>query len=399
MLGVSLMVAAALLARAVYGAPVKIAPTELHTVKLVGQVRWTVPAAAELTRGQVEIVALPAAGRVDRLWRRVGDSLSVGDSIAAFLNPELTASLFDAEQRLLQARADHEAQSNAARIEQLKLDDDVATARTQLRRTQQQLQLIDLLIPRQLASATEREQSLYEVLMATEHLDRAGQRRELTISAAAALARSRSDQRIALARAVDLWRTRIDQLTIRAAGRGVVSDLFVEPGQWITQGSPVLRIRTGEDLFGEVKLSDIDAADVRAGNAVIVRFRTDSAVGSVIGVDPVAKSGVVAARFRVPRATGDAPKGESLADVDIVTASSSNVLIVNAPVGARSNTSGRALVLGSDRSHAAWRAVRWGRRTGTMLEVRGGLNIGEIIIITSDSPTLQAPSLRVRIGA
>jgi HlyD family secretion protein len=379
--------------------PLVVQKTDLLRVVTGEDVKWRTTASAELARGRIELVALPAPGRAERVFHAVGDSIAIDDTLATFVNPEISTELFDAEQRLLQARADDEAQSSASRIEQLTLDDDVAAAKAQVRRAEQSLRLVELLLPKNLAAASEKDQATYELDMAKEHLSRTLQRATLTVSGSLARARSRADQIRGLIRAVAMKQQQVEQLSIRARRSGVVSDVFVEPGQWITQGSAVFRIRTGDDLYGEVKLSDLDAADIRAGNAVIVRFRSDTAVGVVTGVDPVAKGGIVSVHFRVPSPQTGSRSPESLADVEVMTASSANAVLVEAPVGARSHAAGRVLVLNDERSRAVWRTVRWGRRAGSKLEVLGGIRPGETIVRASEGVNADASSFRVRVGS
>src|SRR5258706_4381424 len=131
-------------------------------------------------------------------------------------------------------------------------------------------------------------------------------------------------------------RERVASMQVRAGAAGVVQELSLQPGQWVTPGQLLARVAGQDHLKAVVQVPEIQARDVTLGLPASVDTRNGIARGHVSRIDPAVQNGTVSVDLAID---GDLPRGarpdlsvEAVIEIERLP----NVLHVGRPVEASS---------------------------------------------------------------
>ena len=198
--------------------------------------------------------------------------------------------------------------------------------------------------------------------------------------------------------AVTLAQDELDHLRVLAPFDGVVSDRFVEVGESVVPGQPVLEVVALDRLYVSAPLDEIDIGRVREGlpaRVTLDPYRGRVWRGVVSRVSPVVNDVKEQNRTLVveveltPDPTAPEPKPGTSADVEIILARRDPVLRVptNAVIEGK-----RVLLV--DHGQAVARDVKTGLKNWDWTEVASGLEGGEAIITSLERQGVK-PGARV----
>lgn len=309
------------------------------------------------SRSQAKVGA-ERAGRVAAIHRREGATVRAGEALI-----ELDAST--AERRLEAARRDLDA-TRAAR--------DAARAGAVLAR-----------------QVHERLERLREgQLVSAEQMDEARSRRD---GAAAQL--EAAEARVASATAaVRLADDEIAHMTVRAPFEGVVTRRFVEVGESVIPGQPLIEVTSLERLYVSAPIDERDAGRLSTGQPVRITVDTyegDVWEGRVTRLAPMVEEAREQNRTLEIEAdlpadsTRPRPRPGMTADVEIILSRRDSVLRVPTP---SLMENGRVYVVESGR--AVLRTVEPGLRNWDWTEIRSGLAAGARVVTSLDRQGLKA---------
>lgn len=303
-------------------------------------------------------------GRVAAIAAREGDLVRTGQPIVRLDDAELKARV-ELEEQALEA-------AGAARVEACERRDQ---AERDLRRY------------RRLAESQ---------VVSQELLDQIRTDRD---AAAARCNAARSEERRAAA-ALRLARVQLARTIIRAPFDGVVSELRTEVGEYVSPSPPglfippVVEVLRPDDVYVRAPLDEVDAARVRVGLPVRIRLEAypdQTFPGTVRRVAPYIEDREEQSRtfdvdvdFAEGTRPSVTPPGMS-ADVEVILESRDDVLRLPAHALIEGN---RALVVERDRLVA--RRLETGLRNWEYVEVRSGLEEGELVVVSLDRPEVRA---------
>lgn len=349
---------------------------------------WTRPRPLEVetaavTRGVVEDVVVNSEGGtvMSRAQARVGSDLygrvaqvrREGQTVASG-EPILELDTSTAERQLDAARRDLDA--SVAQVE-------VARAADQLAR-------------RNLARA---ESLAAHRVLAIEELDNARSGAESSDAALRAAEAKRAGARAA----VRVAENALAHHVVRAPFAGVLAHRYVEVGEPVIPGQPLVEVVSLEHLYVSAPIDERDAA--RLANGQPARLTLDAYPGLVwpgvvTRLAPVVETAKEQNRTLglevdlTPRAGLPTPRPGMTADVEVILDRRANVLRV--PTSAISE--GRR-VLVAERGRAVARPIEVGIGNWQWTEVRSGLTSGERVITSLDRPGLKAgSSIRAKSG-
>jgi len=227
-------------------------------------------------------------------------------------------------------------------------------------------------------------------ILSADQLDRAATEAETSAAACAAAgavaARGRS--------AVAVARTRVEQTVLRAPFGGVIADLFVEIGEWITPAPPavpvppVLDLIDPSSIYLSAPMDEVDAGSLVPG--LPARITVDSRpgeelAGRVVRVAPYVedveeqnRTVEIEAELADPGAAATLLPGTS-ADVEVILEVREGVLRI--PTSALME-GGRVLVV--EDGVLVERPVEVGLSNWDWTEVRSGLEEGEAVVTSLD---------------
>ena len=367
------VIAVVLVLRATWLAPQPI-PVQVVTVAR-GRVEETVTnSRAGTVRARRRAKLSPeTGGRVVELRRREGDTVRAGEVLLRLDDSQQRAQVEVAASELASSQAQHERACLEARRAERERDR----------------------IQRLAADGVVSQDDLDAAQTAAE----AGQ--AACRAAATAVDQARAN--------VSLQRTLLGRMTLQAPFDGVVADLAVELGEWVTPSPPgvpipaVIDILDPGSIYVSAPMDEVDSARIRPGQPVrltVDSYRGREFAGRVTRVAPYVLDVEDQNRtVEIEVELDDSAFAATLlpgtsADVEVILDARENVLRL--PTSALIEGQ-RALVLAGERLEE--RPVSRGLRNWNFTEITGGLSEGELVVSVLDRPEIRDGALARRADA
>jgi hypothetical protein len=195
-------------------------------------------------------------------------------------------------------------------------------------------------------------------------------------------------QRMQVRRLKDLAKFQEDilaSLAVRSPDTGVLQDLTLQPGQWVTSGTPLAKVVEPGKLKAQLRIPETQAKDVQIGQKASIDTRNGIIPGHVSRKDPSSVAGTVLVDVALdgPLPAGAVP--DLSVDGTIVIEQLKNVLFTGRPAsGAGTGPVGIFKVV--EGGSAAIRVqVLLGRSSVNLVEIVRGLNVGDKVILSDMS--------------
>lgn len=345
---------------------------------------------------QIRWVSALTAGRVEKKLVQPGTRVDSNTILLELSNPDVQLEALEAERQLTQAEADRVNLRSTLETQRLNQEAAVANAQaTQAdlaRKAKQALALSgdSLISPSDVASAREKSEA------ATTELRVEQQRLQvMTESMKAQLATA--DSQVARMRSiVQFQRHRLASMHVRAGAEGVLQDLPLEEGQWVTPGATLAKVVQPARLKAVLRIPEVPARDVALGQQAMIDLRSDTVQGQVVRIDPAAQNGTVTVDVALPTPLPRGARPDLTVDGTIQIAKLDDVLHVGRPAyGQENSTIGMfKLVDGGD---AAVRVpVKLGRASVNSVEIKDGLKVGDVVILSDMSQWDAVDRVRIK---
>jgi len=195
---------------------------------------------------------------------------------------------------------------------------------------------------------------------------------------------------------VDLCRGRLDALRVRPGFDGVLQQVPVEVGQQVAPGQNLARVADPRRLKAELKIAETQAKDVEVGQLAQVDTRAGIVPGRVSRKDPAAANGTVTVDVTL---IDELPRGavpDQAVDGTVELERVENALSVGrSALGQERGVMTLFRII--DAAGTAERTeVKIGRTSVSMMEVVGGLNEGDEIILSDMSAWDRVERVRLR---
>jgi HlyD family secretion protein len=194
--------------------------------------------------------------------------------------------------------------------------------------------------------------------------------------------------------AVQLKRTQLNALKVRAGIDGELQTVAVQVGQQVTLGQELARVANPKRLKAELKVSETQAKDILLGQRVTIDTRMGIVQGRVIRIDPSVQNGT---RTVDSSLEGELPKGavpDMSVDGTIELERLDDILYVNRPVHGSENATVGLFKVDPDRAGATRVQVKLGRSAVNTIEIVDGLREGDIVILSDTSQWDNADRIR-----
>lgn len=341
---------------------------------------------------------IPAAtqGRVERIVLRPGAEVTPDTVVLELSDPQVLQSMSEAENQLRGAEADLnslQAQLMTERLTQRSVAASVAAeyegAKLE-KEVNEDLAKDGLVSNLTLKQSTVRAESLAtRNKIELERLQVAEQNFKARLQAQ----QSRIDQ---LRSMHHLRRSQVDQLRVRAGMSGVLEQITVSVGQQVTPGTNLARVADPTRLKAELRIAETQARDLTIGQRAEVDTRNGIIQGKVVRIDPAAQQGTVTVDVALE---GELPRGarpDLSVDGTIEIERLDQVLYVGRPAfGQEQNTVGLFKV-DPNTGEATRAQVQLGRSSVNTIEVLGGLNEGDQVILSDMSTWDAVDRIRLR---
>ncbi len=350
-----------------------------------GEMLRKVRGAGTLVPEEIRWIAAETTGQVERIEIRPGAEVSPDTIILELSNPEVEQAAQDAELRLRSLEAAYE--DLRVRLESQLLDQEANLARVQAEYESAKLEAEaqKRLFDDRVSSEIQWRKADLAAGQLTTRFEIEKQRLEKTSeSSDAQLAANRAqvEQQRALYR---LRADQLDSLRVRAGIPGVLQQVPVEEGQRVTIGDNLARVARPDKLKAEVRINETQAKDVQIGQVAEIDTRNGKIPGRVTRIDPAVQQGTVTVDVAL---IGDLPRGarpDLSVDGMIELERLDDVLYVQRPAYGQADSTIGLFKIDPETSRACLTQVQLGRTSVNEVELLGGLDQGDEVILSDSS--------------
>jgi HlyD family secretion protein len=168
---------------------------------------------------------------------------------------------------------------------------------------------------------------------------------------------------------------------VRAGIAGVVQSVPVQEGQQLAPGANVARVAKPGTLYAELRIPELDARDLAAGQPAVIDMRDRLVRGRVVRVDPAVTAGAVRVEIEFDEALPSQARADLSVDGTIAIETLKNVRYVGRPVGAQSGASTTVFRAKAGDNVAVRVPVKFGKASVNQIVVLEGLEPGDIVAL------------------
>jgi len=353
----------------------------LETVKR-GEMLRQVQGTGVLVPEHMQWVSAVTAARVERTFVRPGASVEADTVLVELSNPDRELQALEAERQLASAEADLTTLFATQKSQRLAQQATVATLQSEAGDATRRASADEELARKGFLSQLETSQSRGKAdeLRGRTAFER--MRLEALSDGMVAQASAQQAQVARLRSIAEFRRKEVAALRVRAGSAGVLQDLPLQEGQWVTPGMVLAKIVQPERLKAEIRVAEGQAKDVQMGQSASIDTRNGVVRGHVVRMDPAVQAGSVKVDVALDEPL---PKGarpdlsvEGMIELERLV----DVLYVARPALAQSQTTLGFFKLDNDGSHAVRMQVRVGRSSVKTVEIMAGLREGDQVIVS-----------------
>ncbi|MEO1245293.1 MAG: HlyD family efflux transporter periplasmic adaptor subunit [Pseudomonadota bacterium] len=349
-----------------------------------------VAAAGSLHPANTRLISALVEGSVIEKHREVGDELQPGTPIATVDNVTERRRLLEMEQELRVAEAalsELRGELQSSGLEQQKLHQEmVFELRDARRRAEATAALPEGVMPKiEVVRLAERVEAL-EILLQVES-------RRADAVAGSMVARIEQQQaRVEqLAELKEFQQQVVDSLSILSPVTGVLKNLPIETGEWLTEGAVLAEIVEPGELVARLRVPESAAASLRLGLPARLNARGIELTGTVKRIDPAVTSGTITVDVKlasVPATLRTDLSVQGFIELDRVD----DVVHVARPVGVVEHSQATLQRL-TDEGRAEAVSVELGTSVGDRIQVLAGLNEGDQVMLATSADNRQESKL------
>jgi HlyD family secretion protein len=356
----------------------------MDTVKR-GEMRRQVRGLGTLVPEDIRWIPAITQGKVEKVNVKPGNEVTPDSILVELSNPEAERDAIDAEAQLRASQADLKALEVRLQSQLLDQRATAATVKADYVSAKYQAEVNEDLARKGLLGELQAKLSKVRA----EELE---QRNAIEESRLAILAESSRAQIAAqkarvdqLQATLDLRRSQIAALKVRAGMTGVVQLVQAQVGQQVQPGTNLARVADPTRLKAELRIAETQTKDLAIGQSVQVDTRNGIIPGRVIRIDPAAQNGTVTVDASLE---GELPKGarpDMSVDGTIELERLENILYVSRPVHGSENATVGLFRLDADGNGAVRVQVKLGRSSVNHIEIIDGLREGDKVILSDTS--------------
>ncbi len=356
----------------------------VDTVKR-GTMLRQVRAPGTLAPEQVRYISALTAGRIEALPLKPGAKVYATTELLELSNPDVQLEALTAQQQLAAAQSQLITNGTQLSNEQLTAEATLATAVRDSASAARKAQALHELDLKGFAGRMEVDSGQDRIREANSRVSAArDQVRMLTngINDQVEVQKRQIDRLKAI---VEFQNQRVASMHVVAADSGILQELPWELGQWVTPGQVLAKVAQPGHLKAVLKVPETQAKDVTIGQSVEVDTRNGVVTGKVGRIDPVVLNGTVNVDVTLPATLPPGARPDLSVDGTIQIERLEDVLYVGRPAFAQTDATVGLFKVEADGHTAVRQPVNFGRASVTTIEVRGGLRVGDKVIISDMS--------------
>jgi multidrug resistance efflux pump len=334
---------------------------------------------------RVRWISAVTAGRVERRLAEIGQEVKPETVLLILSNPDVQLEALESERQFTAARGERVNLSTSLESERLNQQGAVAIARSEYLEAKRNAAVAETLIAEQLISVMEASRARERVEELATRYD-VEQRRLAVLTNAMGSQLALQEAQVDRLRAVtEFQRGRVRSMEVRARAAGILQDLTLEVGQWAQPGATLARIVEPGRLKAVLRIPETQARDVAVGQPASIDTRNGVVQGRVSRIDPAVQNGTVTVDVSLD---GELPRGarpDLSVDGTVEVERLKDVLHLGRPAYGQENARVALFKLVEEGRTALRINVELGRASVNTVEIRGGLQPGDKVIISDMS--------------
>jgi HlyD family secretion protein len=355
-----------------------------------------VKGAGTLVPEYIRWLTADTAGRVERIHVRPGAPVQPDTLLMELSNPDVQLQALEAERQLASAEAQLIALRTDMETQRISQEAAIATLETDAASAGRLAQATVALLDRSFVPSLEAQQTR----------EKAGElsvRLELERKRLAVLQGSTREQLAAqqgqierLKAVARFRRTQVESMQVKAGEAGVLTDLPLELGQWVTPGTVLAKVVKPERLKAELRIAETQARDIQVGQRAQVDTRNGVVEGTVSRIAPAASQGTVRVEVTLPDQLPKGARPDLTVEGTVELERLGDVLFVGRPAGAQPNSTVSLFRLQPGSDEALRIPVQLGRGSVNSIEVVQGLTEGDQVVLSDMTAWDAVDRVRVR---
>lgn len=338
---------------------------------------------------QMRWITALTPGRIEQILALPGTEVGEGDLIMVMSNPDVDMQLLQAQQQLSQARATLAQLRTSLATQELTQRGTVATVHTQFLDAERNYATNQRLFDENpdLVARADLDRSKEQVDELSIRLEIEEDRLEVIAGTAQEQLDAQLEQieRLTEMTAFNRDRLRSMQVTVPVAGVLAPLDIPLQEGQWVQSGQNLSRVVVPGRLKAEIRIPQTQAQDIVVGQVALIDTRTDTIVGQVVRIDPAVRNGTVTIDVALPRNLPPSARPDLSVDGNVVIQRLQDIVYVGRPTFGQANAQVSIFRLTEDGQYADRVTVRLGVSSVNEIQVREGLEPGDVVILSDMS--------------
>ncbi len=336
------------------------------------------------------------AGRVEKILLRPGAQVKPDTVILELSNPDVQLQALEAERELAESQAQLVALKTELTNAGYDAEAAMATLEAETNDAQRRASYNANLLKKEYIAEVEAQQANERAEEMTKRLGLEKQRVEVIRDSQRQRVSAQLGNIERLRAVAQFRRNQVERLTVRAGETGILQELPLQLGQWVTPGTLLARVVKPERLKAELRIAETQARDVTVGQKVAVDTRNGIAEGTVARVAPGASQGTVLVEVSLP---GELPRGarpDLTVEGTIELERLDDVLFVGRPAGAQSGATVSLFRMQNGSDEAERVQVQLGRSSVNTIEVLQGLNEGDQVVLSDMTQWDEAERVKLK---
>jgi multidrug resistance efflux pump len=334
---------------------------------------------------RIRYISAVTAGRVEQRLAQPGQPVTPGTVLLELSNPDVQLQALESERQLSVAQADRVNLKATLESQRLNQEASVAAAKAAYLDAKRNAEASQELASKNLISRMDASR-------ARDHVEELETRYQVEQQRLAVVTQA-ADSQLALQQAqvdrlravTEFQRGRIRSMVVKAGTSGILQELPLEVGQWAQPGASLARVVEPSRLKAVLRIPETQAKDVTLGQPATIDTRNGLIQGKVVRIDPAVLNGTVSVDVSLE---GELPRGarpDLSVDGTIQVERLDNVLHVGRPAYGQANSTVGLFKLVEGGTAARRTSVRLGRTSVNSVEVLGGLQAGDKVVISDMS--------------
>jgi multidrug resistance efflux pump len=359
-----------------------------------GEMLREVKGPGTLAPEQIRYITADTAGRIERIPLRPGAKVEPGTVLLELSNPDVMLQALDAERQLAQAKADLINLKATASGNTLTTQSALATLEAQTLDAERRAKADAQLSKDGVISGVEANQAVEHAKELRDRLSIEKNRLTIVNGAGKDQIAAQEQQIERLKAVVQFRRQQVESMKVKSIDRGVLSQLPLELGQWVTPGATLAQVVQPEKLKAVLRIPETQARDLALGLPAAIDTRNGIVQGKVSRISPSANQGSVEVDVALPKELPKGARPDLTIEGTIEIEKLSNVLYVGRPAGAQAEGQTELFKVVGDEAHRV--KVRLGRSSVSTVEILDGLAQGDAVILSDMSQWDATDRVRLR---